>query len=393
MNCPRCGFDVADGRPDCPRCGVVFAKLRRPSQVRPAPVEVSRPGAVPSVAPPALERRDAVRLSARERVVVMESLARGVGAGLPLLDLLRALGEGGGRAGQAARALAAEIAAGATLARAWQRAVHRPGVAACVLLEAAETTGEIDRACVAVGRLAAQVDDVLRELRYALLRPALMVMAACVILPVPTLVLRSGLAYALEAGLSLGLVAVLVAAVVLGGRFVLAAPARIERLLELPIGRDVDRWVLTTVLEGALRSGAPPAAVLQRLAEGASTPARRARFEAARGVLQGGGTFSEAAALLGVYDASARLEIRAGEESGTLDEVFHGLAQAAQAHLARRTAAALRVVTFLVGLVALGLIALRVLAAFQGVFGGQQRLLDEIEAEMPVRALDSLNPR
>ena len=102
MNCPRCGFDVGDGRPDCPRCGVVFAKLRRPSQVRPAPVEVSRPGAVPSVAPPALERRDAVRLSARERVVVMESLARGVGAGLPLLDLLRALGEGGGRAGQAA---------------------------------------------------------------------------------------------------------------------------------------------------------------------------------------------------------------------------------------------------------------------------------------------------
>src|SRR5260370_29073045 len=46
MDCPRCGQTAADG-PSCPRCGVVFAKLRPASAPPPARVETSRPTEAP----------------------------------------------------------------------------------------------------------------------------------------------------------------------------------------------------------------------------------------------------------------------------------------------------------------------------------------------------------
>jgi len=237
------------------------------------------------------------------------------------------------------------------------------------------------------------VADVLARLRSSLVRPLLVVVAACLLLPVPTLVLGSGVAYALEVGGSLGALAALAVALVAGARWLLASPERAERLLDLPFGRDVDRWTLTTVLEGTLRAGTPPAEVLERLREASVTPARRARFEAARGVLSRGGTFTDAVSLLGVFDATARLQVRAGEESGTLDDVFDGLARTAGEQLERRLALASKLVTFAVSMLTLALIGLRVLAAYQGVLGGEQKLLDEIEAEMPIRALDGLKLR
>lgn len=46
MKCPKCGFEQASERPDCPRCGVIFAALRRRA-ARPAagPVPGAREGA------------------------------------------------------------------------------------------------------------------------------------------------------------------------------------------------------------------------------------------------------------------------------------------------------------------------------------------------------------
>src|SRR4051794_32880129 len=51
MDCPRCGFAGAEG-PACPRCGVVFAKLRPRAPIPPAEapldVRVDEPASGPS---------------------------------------------------------------------------------------------------------------------------------------------------------------------------------------------------------------------------------------------------------------------------------------------------------------------------------------------------------
>ncbi len=390
MRCPRCDLEVAEDRAECPRCGVVFRKIGRHSVPAPNRLEarVVQPG--PPAASPPPDPFVRVRLSTRERLTLMEALARGLRSGLPMLELLRVLEAPAARTGRVVRALAREIEGGATLAEAWPRAVRNPGVAAPLLLAMSEETGDLEGACVAVGRLDAELLRLRRALTGPLVRPFLSVLAACFLLPIPTAVLGSAAAYLLEVGLSLGLVAALVLAVLGALRAVAESPRWSQRLLGAPFGRDVDRWLVATVLEATTRAGTPPGRVFSRLREASVEPARRARFEAARGLLEQGGGFTEAIALLGLFDATARLEIRAGEESGTLEEVFRGVARDAGDQMVSRLRLASTVVTFVVSLLILGALALRILAGFKAALGGTEDVLQQLEAETPIRLLEGL---
>jgi|GEM_PF-3398003 len=323
----------------------------------------------------------------------MEALARGLRGGVPIVDLLRTLASHGGRTGRAVRSLSAHLEGGVGLAEAWSRSVRNHGVAARLLLDVAEETGDTEGACVAVGRLDAELLRLRAAMVGPLVRPLLSVVAACFLLPVPTAVLGSAGAYALEVGLSLAVVVGVTVLTLFGLRALTESPARVERLLDLPFGRDVDRWLLATIFEATLRAGTPPVTVLGRLAEASTTVPRRARFAAARGVLEHGGAFTDAVALLGVFDATARLEIRAGEESGELDAVFRGVAADSGERLARRLKLAATIVTFVVGFLILGGLALRILASFREALGGTEDILEKIDAETPIRLLNGLQGR
>lgn len=391
MRCPRCDLEVVEDRAECPRCGVVFAKVGRhsvppPGRLEPRAVEPSPSAVLVSSPVPAI-----VRLSTRERLVFMESLARGLRSGLPVLELLRVLDAPGARTGKAARVLARELEGGATLAEAWPRAVRNPGLAAPLLLAMAEETGDVEGACVAVGRLDAELLRLRRAVLGTLVRPLLSVVSACFLLPIPTAVLGSGSAYWQEAVLSLAVVAAVGLAVLGVLRAVAESPRWSQRLLGAPFGRDVDRWLIATVLEATTRAGTPPGRVFARLCEASVEVGRRARFDAARALLEQGGGFTEAIALLGLFDATARLEIRAGEESGTLEEVFRGVARDAGEQMVSRLRLASTILTFVVSLLVLGALALRILAGFKAALGGTDDVLRQLEAETPIRLLEGLN--
>jgi type II secretory pathway component PulF len=243
---------------------------------------------------------------------------------------------------------------------------------------------------VAVGRLDAELLRLRRALLGPLIRPFLSVLAACFLLPIPTAVLGSASAYLIEVGLSLGVVSAVVLAVLGALRAIAESPRWSQRLLGAPFGRDVDRWLIATVLEATTRAGTPPGRVFARLREASVEVGRRARFDAARALLEQGGGFTEAIALLGLFDATARLEIRAGEESGTLEEVFRGVARDAGEQMVSRLRLASTILTFVVSLLVLGALALRILAGFKAALGGTDDVLRQLEAETPIRLLEGL---
>ena len=376
--CPRCPAPRQRGATECPSCGVIYARAR---PVRPADTTILAPAPARTSAAPTTDTPPPLHLPTRRLEELLLGLAQLLEAGLTLR-----MGLHGGAAAalppEAAARLRDDTDAGLPLSE----ALDRLGVldlAAVIQLHAGERTGTLPATLREVAARLAERRADRTALLGSLLRPALTLLAAALVLPLPTLVvsgLRAYLAKALP-----GLLGLTFAAVFLLGVWPRIPAQAWPKTLWLRLGLLVPGLksalqheayaTFAGVLGAAVRSGLPVREALV-LAAGA-TP--HPRFQDGAGEmtarLDAGATLTEAVSAVPLPPAFLA-QVSSAEVSGTLDR---GLSVLSRSHrdLARRAAAtATGVTAAVIGLAVMGFAALSIIQGFARGFSAQSQAIE-----------------
>jgi type II secretory pathway component PulF len=323
----------------------------------------------------------------RQQKLFFDLVARGLRSGLGIVEICRGLAASPGPLATVASHVGAAVEGGRPLSDAIQK--HTDGVNLLVLnlVRIGEQSGRLEEACVSAGNHIEEMLTLRRALLSPLAYPMVMLLLSFFLLPVPTLVLKGSGAYAIEVFVAIGWAALvfapLAALILYGSR----SRAVLEAILRAPVGRDVHRYLVTENLYAVLRTGYPIRQGFDLLSQGYESDIWRERFTVASDRLNAGEPFADTVAALRLYDAEALMTIRAGEQSGSLDEVFEDLCKRYREVTARRLALAARVITGLLGLAIMASLAFRILGAFQGVLGGNEELMREIERATPFKPI------
>ena len=352
MICPRCLTAQPDAV-ECSKCGIIVAKFRAAE-----PIAAAKPSAAPlatAPAPPPAPGRVAVppvqaariasapkrvQLSAADRSALYKQLARLVRSAVPLPEAFELIGEVlGGAARTQARAMAAAIAGGKSLAAA---AAEAPGLFDAVdvaLLRAAESVGQLAEIAERLAERHQATAELAADLRGNLGYPAFVVASSCLLTPLPVAFSQSVGAYLFEVAVNFAMLFAGVAVVVVGWRAltsgarwgrVLTAVGRVPVLGSLVIHRRFAYWF--DVLGRCLTAGLPlPAAVeLAAIATGEPEVARLAPKIAQRLQLE---SLAAGLALLPGLAYRDRARIAAAERSGDTPAVCTELATEARQRL------------------------------------------------------------
>jgi type II secretory pathway component PulF len=309
--CPRCGAARPPDAAECGRCGIIFARWAPARTERRSP-PVSRT-ATPYVQPLVLQR-------------LLESLARSLSAGLTLpaagvLDPLPAALAG---------ALRRDLDAGVPLSQALEgHGLLDAGARA--VLGAAEARGALPGALQLAAEQLARARKLRNGLLLALAYPSLLLMAAVILVPLPT-AFREGVgAYLVRAVPPLLLIAAAAAGAVFGlPRLRPSSPLRRAArwtAARVPLASQAVRSdtlaAFLGVLGGCLEAGLP---MRESLTLAARTAASHPAFQDAERVLVGavdrGATLVDALRLVGCVPALDLAQVGTAERAGTLGRVL-----------------------------------------------------------------------
>ena len=372
--CPKCGFAVG-GAAECPRCGIIVAKYQarqageaseggggevpggRPAEGSgssvipegrslPTKSGLETPPSATTASPlqrgrgesalPAPPRGPKVRLTDRQHF--FQAMGEMLEAGVPFIEALDILSGSARRPGLVLmiHTLRGRLDAGASLAEAFAGLEDDLGEEAVVLAGPAERTGHLPELFKELAEGVAERRSLRSSLLSSLLYPALMILIAVVLLPVPVIFADGLAAYLKAVGMPLlfGLGALgLWKGSAWAGRSV-PGLARLASSLrrDLPaIGSVVRRGQAATfaaTLGRYLGAGLSPLEGLEAAASACGDPAVQRGAKAACDRIRGGGTLAEGLQDARVLPEDAMLRIAAAERAGKLPGT---LAKAAQA--------------------------------------------------------------
>ncbi len=264
--CPKCARPRAPEELDCPSCGVVYARFR------------ARPSLAQPVAPE--DQSKHIPIAAARLEELLSFAARTVESGMPLASLA-STGALATLPRQAAQKLEADLRAGVPLSQSLDE-LQALDLGSRALMRAGEFHGGIPQALRAVAARLAHRRRVRVGLLVAMAYPALLVLAAAVVLPLPIAFREGAGAYlARVLPLVLPMVAVASAAMVIAPRLPSASPLRRgPRWLahRMPVGRSAAlHGALATfagVLGASLNAGVPARKAVVLAAEGLTAPRR-----------------------------------------------------------------------------------------------------------------------
>ena len=300
-------------------------------------------------------RNKTARLNAEETALFCSQAAMVLKSGIPLTDGLTALCADfqGTRSGEALAGLAAAIEKTGSLTAALEQAPVLPDYAAR-MVRVGEQSGKLDDVLDALGEAYARENRVRRNIRQAVLYPALLtlLMGAIIavvvfyVMPVFTQVLRSlgaGLYATAEGvtqvGMVIGVVAMVIvgvlilAAVVIG---VLMRTGMRERVISwlcsaVPVLRRVTRALnaerFATAMTMLIGSGYPIEDALPLVEELSGTGMMRQKVERVEAAMAQGKSFSQAVDEADVFDALHARMLRSGDAAGQMDSVLSRLAE------------------------------------------------------------------
>ena len=323
--CAKCGYPRRAGTSECPRCGVIFDKLRAASpSARAGP---ARGPARPTVRTPS----SYVSPAALARFLLLA--AQTLEAGLTLRSLATTPAPWGWPRRLLAR-VRADLLADASLVRSLgEQGLLDRGLLA--LLGARETQGELPAGLRAAAELLDHRAKLRAGLLLALAYPTFLVVAAAALVPLPLAFTQGWGGYLMRVGPVLLGVAALAALVGfvqprLGreGRFLRAVRAVGYRLPVLgPAGLSSALAALAGVLGGCLKAGLPAREALALAAESADHPAFAEASGRLTARLEEGATLALALGAVPAIPIDFLAEVDAAERSGTLDEVLPALGE------------------------------------------------------------------
>ena len=319
--------------------------------------------------------------------LLFDLAARGLRSGLGIPEICHGLSAAPGPLADVAVRVAGAVEAGEPFSEALQSQARGINQLVLNLVRIGEESGRLEEACTSAATHVGELLSLRRALLSPLVYPMVMLLLSFFMLPVPDLVLRGAGVYFARVAASFGWALLVFAPLI--GLVVWASRSRalLEGILTAPVGRDVHRYLVTENLYAVLRTGYPIPRGIELLSQGYQSGTWRQRFAEASARLTAGESFADIVAALKLYDPEALMTIRAGEQSGSLDEVFADLCKRYREAATRRLALAARVITAVLGLAILAALAFRILGAFQGVLGGNEELLREIERASPIKRL------
>ncbi len=363
--CPNCRQPRQVSDLECRGCGIVFAKYR-------GPVLAAR--AVPN---------PAGRLSSRELEVLLSTLSAAIGAGMTPAAFAdsQAVQQLSPRA--AAR-LRSELAGGIPLSEVLAR-LAPDDAAGLALFRARERQGDLAGSLKALSdRLEQQRKDRQRT-AAALAYPGLLLLLACLLLPLPLIVRGVGVYLSRALPPAIAVVALALGAFVIGPRLSpRSAPRRWARQLglALPIsGAAVRHRGVGTFLEllaSCLRAGLTAREALELSASASAHPLLQHSGKALVRSIEQGATLAAALADTGAFQPSDLAQIEAAERSGTLDRVLPVVA--AERHRRARflVMAGIAAAGGIVLAAVIGLIAWRLIAGWSEIFQSQGSDIDKL---------------
>lgn len=384
--CPKCSSPRSPGGQECPRCGVIYSRAQ-PSRPGARPARpAARPAVAepPEVASPAACSRPGGYVSPAHLETAFTLLSQALETGLPLTTFVH--GPGAACLPPAyQRQLQRDIQQGLPLSESLA-SMHLVDPGALALVQAGERHGRLPEALHQVAERLGERRKDRDKLVLTLLYPCILLAAAALVLPLPTLFsqgLGPYLAKALPLLLAIGGLGVF--ALVILPRFSPDSPLR--RTLRaagssLPLVSTVV-WSgavarFAEVLGTSLHAGLPTRESIQLASRAAAHP----RFEQAHRELvdrlDSGSTLSEAIAAVRGLEPMFLSQLGAGERSGTLDVL---LPKVAADYRRRARTAALVLVGVIGGLAFVGVMALlafSVIQGWQGIFQGRGQAVDRL---------------
>lgn len=391
--CPKCSSPRPPGAFECPRCGVIYSRAHaRPGPAaRPegraaqAAIALSPAAAPPaSLACPASSSQPGGYVSPARLETAFSLLAQALDAGLPLAAFV--FGPGASCLPPAhQRQLQRDVQLGIPLSESLA-SMRLVDAGALALVQAGERQGRLPEALREVAERLAERRKDRNKLLLTLLYPCLLLAAAALLLPLPTL-FRQGLgpylAKAMPTLLAIGGIAAF--ALVIVPRFSPDSPLRRairEAGASLPLVSTVV-WSnavarFAEVLGTSLRAGLPMRESIQLAARGAAHP----RFERAHremvARLDAGSTLTEAVAAVRGLEPMLLSQLGAGEHSGTLDVLLSKIA----ADYRRRARTAALVLVGVIGALAflavMAILAFAVIQGWQGILQGRGQAIDQL---------------
>ena len=401
MKCPNCGKAQQESN-ECVYCGIVVSKFqarqknRRGEQAPPAAPAENPPR---SPQPPLTARLKPLAatfqsrsgpwldtlvkfffppVSARSRFFT--SMARMIGSGVSLeegLETMRLTARGSLR--QMAEQGAAGVRNGAMFHEALSTPLPLLTTAQSGILEAGERTGNLVEALRHLAGMEEERLDLMRKLLSSLAYPAVVLIASCFMLPLPTLVLGSQSDYLWEVASRLG--------VLLGGAITILVMFRLStlflghllRFLPGPVERTLfpsRRALFFLVLRTCLESGLPIrealllAAGTWRSRDNQDTIARAVR------AIDSGSSLTNALAPL--LDTNLVVLLATGEKSGKLEESFAELYEVYSTRAAGRRRLMLIIVSVLMTIALLAYAASEIMSGYQRTVEAPMQELEEM---------------
>jgi type II secretory pathway component PulF len=316
--CPKCARPRAPEAFACPSCGVIYARFR------------ARPPIAPLVAPKARSR--SIPIAAASLEALLSFVARSVESGVPLASLA-STGALATLPRRAAEKLDADLRAGVPLSQSLDE-LQALDSGSRALVRAGELHAGLPEALRAVAARLAHRQKVRVGLLLAVAYPALLVLGAAVVLPLP-IAFREGMVAYLGrvVPLVLAMVAVAIVTLVVAPRLAPASPLRRgPRWLaqRVPVGRSAAlHGALATfagVLGACVNAGVPVRKAVVLAAEGAAPhPAFEGAPERLLEELDRGATLAEVLGVIRSMPTTFVAQVGTAEISGTLGSVLPAL--------------------------------------------------------------------
>lgn len=344
MICPKCGLDQPVAV-ECQRCGVIVQRFRprAPVQAPPPPARVAAAVAVAQPAPVAQIVRTVLQdwshvvrnppPSLKKRAQFFQQLGRLAQSGVPLDEALATLLPIVGTdtlLGRAVQAMRLDLQGNIVLAAAMAR---HPAVfddVEVALVEAAAHTGELVPTCAALHERLIGAAEVRDSLVRAMAYPVFVLVASCVLMPLPLWFTESFAAFLAAALWRLLVCAMLIGTVALGVPAAMAQPTVRARVLQwgariplISLGLVHRRLALVLdVLARAMRAGVPLPAALEVAGRASGEPEVTVATAKARASLSAGRPLHEAMAALPGLPSEGLALLAAAEKTGHVPEAL-----------------------------------------------------------------------
>ena len=406
MKCPKCGQEQSENT-ECIHCGIIFSKYEKRSKEEPEVEEqnLRSPATTPRNAPPSViidtpppMTTGAFKISPSIRSIrdLCHGMSRMLRAGQSVKDSLKFLAE---HSPKRLRIVVAEIIpkleAGQYLS---QTMVHHPHVfppASIQLIRAAERTGHLSEAFLAIAEAFEARIEMRRHLIRSLLYPFFVLLMSIILLPLPELIAEDSSTY---------MTSVLTqVSVVVGTLFILFfIVPRILKFTVLGIKVRAAAWqlpwpatlyqanvrsILCRVFGRNLKSGLPVFESLESAALTTMDPhIQRSCTLIAEEIAQGEG-LTQSVMTHQLLSPGDRLILTSGEETGELPGSLELLANRYAEKVQQGVRVLLMVVSALIALAIFGYVFLSIVDAYQGIYSQTDDILNGIGRDMNLQEL------